>query len=72
MSSGRSHRIDCGGLGNIEFIHTDQKPEALTKQLVYDNACGLWRGRVAQALRDMKVTARNQGLIDWDIAHELI
>ncbi len=72
MSSGRSNTISCSEFGTIEFIHTNQKPAELTKNLVYDHACGLWRANVEQALRDMKATRRNCDLIDWDIANELI
>ena len=72
MSSGRSNIISCGHWGTIEFIHTQQKPEELAGQLVYDSNCKLWRASVALALRDMKATHRNCDLIDWDIANEFI
>lgn len=51
-------------VGTIEFIHTNQKPTELIKQLTYDYKCGLWRANVALAIRDMKVTHRNCDLID--------
>lgn len=72
MSSGRSNIISCGEFGNIEFVHTNQKPSDLIGQLTYDTQCGLWRANVALALRDMKATHRNTDLIDWDIANEFI
>lgn len=72
MSSGRSNLISCGEFGTIEFVHTNQKPECLTKQLIYDIDCKLWRAQVPLALRDMKATHRNCDLIDWDIANEFI
>ncbi len=72
MSSGRSNIISCANYGVIEFIHTNQKPAALVDQLIYDNACGLWRANARLALRDIKVTHRNCDLINWDIANEFI
>ena len=72
MSSGRSSIVSCGEFGTIEFIHTSQKPADIMEQLTYDAKCRLWRASVAQALRDMKVTHRNNDLIDWDIANEFI
>jgi len=72
MSSGRSSTIFCGQYGTIEFVHTNQKPEALMTQLTYDVACRLWRASVSQALRDLKMTHRNNDLVDWDIANEFI
>ena len=72
MSSGRSNIISCGNDGNIEFVHTNQKPSSLIKSLTYDHHCGMWRANVELALRDMKATHRNTELIDWDIANELI
>lgn len=72
MSSGRSNIISCGEFGTIEFIHTNQKPNELIDQLIYDDKCGLWRATVPLAIRDMKVTNRNCDLIDWNIANEFI
>jgi predicted transcriptional regulator of viral defense system len=72
MSSGRSNIIDCGKYGQIEFVHTSQKPNKLIKQIFYDAPCRLWRATVPQALRDMKITRRNNDLIDWDAANEFI
>ena len=72
MSSGRSSIISCGRYGTIEFIHTSQKPTDLIEQLIYDHPCGLWRAHVTLAIRDMKATHRDSGLIDRDIANEFI
>lgn len=72
MSSGRSSRIACGRWGTIEFVHTRQRPQDLSEQLVYDERCRLWRASPALALRDMKVAKRNLDLIDWSAAHELV
>lgn len=72
MSSARSNVIDCGQWGSIEFIHTHQQPRELIGQLKYDTNYQMWRATVGQALRDMKATRRNQDLIDWNTAHELI
>lgn len=72
MSSGRSNIISCGEFGSIEFVHTNQKPMNLIKQLTYDEDCGLWRANAELAIRDMKVTHRNCDLIDWNIANEFI
>lgn len=72
MSSGRSYIASCGEFGTIEFVHTNQKPDHIIKQLSYDADCRLWRASVPLALRDMKATHRNCDLIDWDIANEFI
>ena len=72
MSTGRSNIISCGTFGTIEFIHTNQKPNDFAKNLSYDAHCRLWRGSIAQALRDMKATHRNTDLINRDILNELI
>lgn len=72
MSSGRSSVITLETPGKIEFVHTNQKPENLTKQLIYDEKCKMWRAKVPLAIRDMKATHRNCDLIDWDLANELI
>jgi predicted transcriptional regulator of viral defense system len=62
MSSGRSHIVNCGDYGNIEFVHTEQ---------TFDADKHLWRASVKQALRDMKVTRRSMELVDQEVAHEL-
>jgi predicted transcriptional regulator of viral defense system len=72
MSSGRSNTIHCGKYGTIEFVHTNQKPTQVVKELRYDTDCRLWRATVKLALRDMRATRRNTDLIDWDIADEFI
>ena len=72
MSSGRSHIINCGDFGHIEFIHTKKTLAKLEPLLTYDRNCGLWRSSVALALQDMKSTGRNTDLVDWSVAHELI
>lgn len=72
MSSGRSNKISCGEFGTIEFVHTNQQPTDIMKELTYDAPCRLWRASVSLALKDMKRTHRNTDLIDWDIANEFI
>lgn len=72
MSSGRSHVVDCGPWGRIEFIHTEQRPEYLASELTYDHERRLWRASVRQALRDMKVTRRSMALIHPEVAHESV
>jgi hypothetical protein len=72
MSSGRSSIISCGAFGTIEFVHTNQKPNELVHQLIYDKQCGLWRATVALALRDMKATHRQCDLINWDEVKALL
>lgn len=72
MSSGRSHVVDCGGYGHIEFVHTAQRPEDIGGELSYDAERHLWRASVRQALRDMKVTRRSMELVDEEAARELV
>ena len=72
LSSGRSHVVDCGDFGHIEFVHTAQHPENLSGELSYDADCHLWRASVRQALRDMKTTRRSMDLVDKEAAHELV
>jgi len=64
MSSGRSHLVDCGEFGHIEFVHTAQRPEEIAGQLSYDAARHLWRASEKQALRDMKATKRSMDLVN--------
>ena len=52
MTSGRSHVVNCGDYGNIEFVHTAQRPEDISGELTYDAQRHLWRASVRQALRD--------------------
>jgi predicted transcriptional regulator of viral defense system len=72
MSSGRSHVVDCGAYGHIEFVHTAQRPEALAGELNYDAGCHLWRASVRQAMRDMKATRRSLELVDREVLHEFV
>jgi len=72
MSSGRSHIVNCGAFGHIEFVHTKKLPENLTDQLIYDSHCHLWRASVALAIKDMQATRRKTDLIDWSAANEFV
>jgi predicted transcriptional regulator of viral defense system len=63
MSSGRSHVVDCGEFGHIEFIHTEQRPEEIAGELFYDATRHIWRASEKQALRDMKATRRSMDLV---------
>ncbi|PLX49402.1 MAG: hypothetical protein C0613_07625 [Desulfobulbaceae bacterium] len=72
MSSGRSHIVNCGEFGRIEFVHTKKRPENLTDHLIYDSRCRLWRASVALAIKDMQATKRSTDLIDWNAANELV
>lgn len=73
MSSGRSHVVDCGSFGKIEFIHTAQSPNEVADELVLDREKHLWRASVKQALRDMRVTRRpTRNLIDEEVVRELV
>lgn len=72
MSSGRSHTIDCGDFGRIEFIHTKQTATDLEGQLFYDAPRRMWRASVAQAMRDMRMTRRSLDLIDKEVLDELV
>lgn len=72
MSSGRSHGVDCGDYGRIEFVHTAQRPGDLAAELSYDTERHLWRASVKQALRDMKATRRSMELVNEEVARELV
>ncbi|MFQ5661351.1 MAG: type IV toxin-antitoxin system AbiEi family antitoxin [Gammaproteobacteria bacterium] len=72
MSSGRSHIIQCGHFGRVEFIHTKKCPNDLINQLTYDARCHLWRASVALAIKDMKAARRSTDLIDLEMANEPI
>ena len=72
MSSGRSHIIDCGIFGHIEFIHTKKAIKNVESRIIYDPRCRLWRASVELALREMKQSRRNLDLIDWEAANEFI
>ena len=72
MTSGRSHVVDCGDYGHIEFVHTAQRPDDVGDELSYDSERHLWRASVRQALRDMKATRRSLALVDEEVAREFI
>ncbi len=72
MSSGRSNVISCGAYGTIEFVHTHKKAEELATELSYDARSQLWRASIQLALRDMKDTRRDTGLVNEEIANEFI
>ena len=72
MTSGRSHVVDCGDYGHIEFVHTAQSPDDVAGELTYDAERHLWRASVRQALRDMKATRRSRELVNEEVARELI
>ncbi len=72
LSSGRTHNVDCGRWGTIEFIHTRQTAANLATHLNYDVECRLWRASVAQAVRDMRRHQRNLDLIDWSLVDESV
>lgn len=72
LSSGRTHSVDCGRWGKIEFIHTRQTAADLAMHLNYDAERRLWRASVAQAVRDMRRHQRNLDLIDWSLVDESI
>jgi predicted transcriptional regulator of viral defense system len=72
MTSGRSHVVDCGDYGHIEFVHTAQRPGEVSRELTYDPDRRLWRASVRQALRDMKATRRSLDLVDEEVVRELV
>ena len=72
MSSGRSNVISCGKHGDVEFVHTKKNVSELASELTYDPRLHLWRASVALALRDMKDTRRDTGLVKWEAAHEFV
>ncbi|MBM9535460.1 hypothetical protein JWG43_00055 [Desulfobulbus alkaliphilus] len=72
MSSGRSHIVECGDYGHIEFIHTKRKPTDIADRLTYDPERRLWRASVSLALLDMKLTRRSTDLVDWSLVNELV
>ena len=72
MSSGRSHVVNCGEYGRIEFVHTDQKAGKLAGELSFDRERRLWRASVKQAMRDLRVTRRSQDLINKEVANEFV
>jgi len=72
MASGRSHIIDCGRLGHIEFVHTQRRPETLADELTYDPRCQLWRASVRLAIKDLRLTRRSIDLVDESAIHESV
>lgn len=72
MTSGRSHVVDCGDFGHIEFVHTAQHPNDIANELAYDPERRLWRASVRQAMRDMRATRRCMELVDEEAVHELV
>lgn len=72
MSSGRSNLISCGVYGDIEFVHTRKTAAELGPELSYDTDHCLWRASVGLALRDMRDTRRDTGLVKWDEAVEFV
>ena len=70
MTSGRSHVVDCGDYGHIEFVRTAQRPDDVGAALTYDPERHLWRASVRQALRDMKATRRSLDLVDEEALRE--
>jgi predicted transcriptional regulator of viral defense system len=72
MTSGRSHVVDCGDYGHIEFVHTTQRPEDIRGELTYDPERHLWRASVRQSLRDLKATRRSMELVNKEVARELV
>ena len=72
MTSGRSHVVDCGNYGHIEFVHTAQRSDDVGRELTYDPDRRLWQASVRQALRDMKATRRSLELVDEEASRELV
>lgn len=72
MSSGRSGVTDCGAYGSIEFVHTRRRAEELSSFLTYDQRVHLWRASVPLALRDMRITRRDTGLVNQEATDESI
>jgi len=72
MSSGRSHIVNCGDYGHIEFVHTAQRPDDVARELEYAPERRLWQASVKQALRDMKATRRSLELVDEEVVREFV
>ena len=64
MSSGRRQTVSCGVWGDIEWIHTAQRPNDVADQLTYDARIRLWRANEPLALRDMRRTGRSLDLLE--------
>lgn len=72
MTSGRSHVVDCGDYGHIEFVHTAQRPAEVAPELVYDADRRPCSASVRQTLRNMRATCRSMELVDQEAAHEFV
>ena len=72
MSSGRSSTISCGDYGSIEFVHTCKTATELAPGLSYDPELRLWRAIMRLALRDMRDTRRDTGLVSWEHVDESV
>lgn len=72
MSSARTSTISCGAFGKIEFVHTQKTAEDLASELSFDSHFGLWRASTRLALRDLRDTRRDTGLVRWNEVHELV
>ena len=72
MTSGRSNIVDCGDYGNIEFVHTAQRPQDVLKQLTYDPDRRLWIASIQQAMRDLKTTRRCLDLVNAEVLNDLV
>jgi predicted transcriptional regulator of viral defense system len=73
MSSGRSHVVNCGDRGRIEFVHTAQRPDEVAAELNWDQGKHLWRASVKQALRDLHATRRpSRDLIDKEALRDAV
>ena len=73
LSSWRSHVVNCGDYGRIEFVHTVQRPNDVAGELSWDREKHLWRASVKQAWRDMRTTRRpSQDLIDEEVLREFV
>jgi predicted transcriptional regulator of viral defense system len=73
MTSGRSHVVNCGDYGRIEFVHTAQRPNEVANELSWDRGKRLWRASVKQAWRDMRTTRRaSRDLIDEEVLREFV
>lgn len=72
MSSGRSHTVDCGRFGTIEFVHTERAAGDVEGRVSYDHRCRLWRADVTPAISDMRRTRRQLDIIDWSVVDESV
>ena len=72
MSTGRTSIVSCGRFGEIEFRHTERGPEQISDELVYDEACRLWRAVPGLAIRDLRAVGRSLDLVDWSAVNESV